>query len=217
MIIFYSLGLVYQENTIFQDYTVVMKYVNISCTCAAQVILAFIFSIMSEPVADFEGAYDGATYTQKMLDDITAYLDDYAEYSADVMKQIAPSFDKMFEHARHSELVDSREVDLHFFYQRVMREGTAQAYADLKNELEHRQFVDKLFNDEMFSHTRNSEAPVQNYDCLKMMVEGTEDMCGKFSAYSLKHANKLAGICDTKTAEEIADIYVKIGQYCSAF
>ena len=55
--IFYSLGLVYEENSVFQEYTVVMMYVNILCTCGAQVILSFIFSIMCEPIEILE-AYD---------------------------------------------------------------------------------------------------------------------------------------------------------------
>ena len=52
--VFYSLGLIYEENDIFQKYTVVMMYVNVACTCAAQVILSFIFSIMSEPIQVLE-------------------------------------------------------------------------------------------------------------------------------------------------------------------
>ena len=50
LMIFYSLGLIYEENDIFQQYTTVMMYVNIACTCGSQVILSFIFSIMSEPI-----------------------------------------------------------------------------------------------------------------------------------------------------------------------
>ena len=31
-----------------------MMYVNVGCTCAAQVILSFIFSLMSEPIQVLE-------------------------------------------------------------------------------------------------------------------------------------------------------------------
>ena len=54
LMIFYSLGLIYEENDIFQKYTVVMMYVNVACTCGAQVILSFIFSLMSEPIQIYE-------------------------------------------------------------------------------------------------------------------------------------------------------------------
>ena len=48
LIIFYSLGLAYEDSEVFQKYTMVMMYFNVACTCGAQVILSFIFSIMSE-------------------------------------------------------------------------------------------------------------------------------------------------------------------------
>ena len=54
LMIFYSLGLVYEENEIFKQYTVIMMYVNVVCTCASQVILSFIFSLMSEPLEILE-------------------------------------------------------------------------------------------------------------------------------------------------------------------
>mmetsp|Transcript_35126 Transcript_35126/g.46244 ORF Transcript_35126/g.46244 Transcript_35126/m.46244 type:complete len:177 (+) Transcript_35126:391-921(+) len=50
LMIFYSIGLAYHDSNIFADYTTVMMYVNIVCTCASQIILAFIFSMMSEPI-----------------------------------------------------------------------------------------------------------------------------------------------------------------------
>ena len=50
LMIFYSMGLMYEVNEVFKDYTVVMKYVNVACTCAAQVILSFIFTVMNEPI-----------------------------------------------------------------------------------------------------------------------------------------------------------------------
>ena len=50
LMIFYSLGLIYEDSQVFKNYTTVMMYVNVACTCGAQVILSFIFSIMSEPV-----------------------------------------------------------------------------------------------------------------------------------------------------------------------
>jgi len=51
----------------------------------------------------------------------------------------------------------------------------------------------------------------KDFDCLRMMVRGVQDMCGEWSGYSMQYVRKLANVCDTKTSEEIADIYVKIG------
>jgi len=48
------------------------------------------------------------------------------------------------------------------------------------------------------------------------MVGGVEDLCGPFSAYSLKYVRKLANLCDTKP-EEVTNTLVRIGEYCNAF
>lgn len=50
LMVFYSLGLAYHESHIFANYTTVMMYVNIVCTCSSHIILAFIFAMMSEPL-----------------------------------------------------------------------------------------------------------------------------------------------------------------------
>ena len=56
----------------------------------------------------------------------------------------------------------------------------------------------------------------QDFDCYRSMIEGVEGMCGKFSAYSLQYTYKLANVCDTKTSEEVANIFDKIGEFCQA-
>ena len=50
LMVFYSLGLFYHESSVFSNYTMVMMYVNIVCTCASHVILAFIFTQVCEPI-----------------------------------------------------------------------------------------------------------------------------------------------------------------------
>jgi len=104
---------------------------------------------------------------------------------------------------------------LHFNYQRVLEEGTAEAYAALQKEIDHRQFADKLFNTAFDSAVNAPEAP-QDFDCLRVMVAGVEDLCGPFSSYSLKYVRNLANLCDTQP-EEVTNTLVKVGDYCNAF
>lgn len=63
----------------------------------------------------------------------------------------------------------------------------------------------------------NAPETPQNFDCLRMMVGGVEEMCGDWSAYSLKYVRKLANACDTMSQNEISDLFVKVGNYCQAF
>ena len=50
LVIFYSLGLVYEETSVFQHYTTVMMYVNVACTCVSQILLSYIFTQFSTDI-----------------------------------------------------------------------------------------------------------------------------------------------------------------------
>ena len=121
----------------------------------------------------------------------------------------------MDERSASQDLVDSRDHDLHFLYNQVMKTGSSEDMHKLEKELQHREFVDSLFL--QFETPANVPDTPQDFDCLRMMVGGVEEMCGKWSAYSLKYVRKLANICDTSSTEQVSDAYVKIGQYCGAF
>lgn len=112
------------------------------------------------------------------------------------------------------EIVDSRDHDLHMAYQRVTREGTTEAYAALQHELEHRQFYDKLFTMHFDDMANAPEIP-QDWECYRSLVESFEEVCGQFSAYSLKYTYKLANICDTQP-EKIQSVMKKVQDMCQA-
>ena len=158
------------------------------------------FTFMSEPIGDFEGTCetDEASFTQRML-----------HRANHIYKKVVNTSEPS------RELVDSRDHDLHFLYNRVMN-GDKTAVAEMQQELEHREFVDSLFTTHFEDATNAPDTPT-NFDCLRMMVGGVEELCGPWSAYSLKYVRKVANACDTKTTEEISDLYVKVGEFCSAF
>jgi len=150
-------------------------------------------------VGEFEGTYDNsATLTETLLSKAEFY---YKK--------------AMNQEQRIGETVDSRDHDLHQKYQRVVSEGTPEAYAELQDELEHRQFFDGLFATH-FEDVANAPEIPQNFDCLRIMVGGVEDLCGPWSAYTLKYVRKLANMCDTQP-EEVTNTLVRIGEYCNAF
>jgi len=51
----------------------------------------------------------------------------------DVLSDYTPAFDEFFvdDNSSFGELVSSRDHSLHFLYQKVVNEGTKEAYADL--------------------------------------------------------------------------------------
>lgn len=61
------------------------------------------------------------------------------------------------------------------------------------------------------------DAPVmpEHFDCLRIMVAGVEVHCGAWTPYSMRYVRKLVDACDEKSPQELAQIYSKIGDYCS--
>ena len=54
LMVFYALGLIYKDSETLKHYTNLMMYINIGCTCAAQIILSYIFAQMSEEIQVYE-------------------------------------------------------------------------------------------------------------------------------------------------------------------
>jgi len=119
------------------------------------------------------------------------------------------------EKSESKNIVDSRDHDLHFLYNEVMASGSTESMEALEKEIQHRKFIDSLFG--QFEDIPNALDTPQDFDCLRMMVGGVEDMCGDWSAYSLKYVRKLSNACDNKTIDEVSQMYAQIGNFCGAF
>ena len=160
-------------------------------------------SFLNEVTGNFQGDFEASnsTATEKIFGKFT-----------DLYKKVVDEREPSKDH------VSSRDHDLHFYYNRVMSHGTEEDYTNLQNEIDHRQFIDNMFAT-IFPAEEYANAPEnpQNFDCLRMMVGGVEEMCGNWSAYSLQYVRNLANACDTKTADEVSELYVQVGQHCGAF
>ena len=155
---------------------------------------------MSEPIGDFEG----------ITEESQSFGDTIMHHATHLYKKaIALTKD-----SEKKESVDSRDHELHFLYNKVMADGSSESMLALEKEIEHRQFIDRLF--QQFPDNANAPEQPQDFDYLRLMVGGVEDMCGEWSSYSLKYVAKLANACDSKTNEELGQMYAKIGQFCGA-
>lgn len=91
LMVFYSMGLIYDENPIIHHYTNIMMYVNVAFTCLSQVILSFIFSFMSEPIEIFENQKDGKTVIKVIRDNQLVYQwqqDNHASHDNNVNESV---------------------------------------------------------------------------------------------------------------------------------
>jgi len=93
-------------------------------------------SFMSEPIGEFQGTYDEP-----------ATMSEYVLHAVEQLKPVEP---------HHGAKVDVRDQDIDFHMQKVMTEGTPEAYADLEKEINHRQFMDGLFQQDHFAENVNA-------------------------------------------------------------
>lgn len=103
--------------------------------------------------------------------------------------------------------VDSRDIALHYYYNKVMRDPSPENHKALQAEITHRLEVDALFDrifdaDHMESVRSGETAVIQNFDCYRSMIETFEEKCEKFDDYSLKYAKAFVHECETNTYKE---------------
>jgi len=161
------------------------------------------FSFLSEAIGDFEGNYDVLEGIERP---VAAIYDKFRH----MMHEVS---DTIFEVPEPS-VVDSRDHDLHFLMNVAVNDPAQENIDAVHKEILHRNRMDAIFNDDHFMTPNAPEIP-QNFDCLRMMVNEVEDMCGEWSAYSLKYVRKLANICDTRSEEQVAESVAKIYELCN--
>ena len=157
------------------------------------------FTFMDEVIGEFQGVCDDdnrPTMAQRLTAQATHLYKTYTE-----------------EQTASSQMVDSRDNNLHFHYNRVLNENSEEAYAALQAEIEHRQFVDKVFETHFPAMANAPESP-QDFDCLRILVGEYEELCGTWSDYSLKYVRRLANACDTWTAQDIAGAFAGLYDTC---
>jgi legumain len=122
--------------------------------------------------------------------------------------------------------LSSRDVNLKYLAGLVSRAETQAEFDEatelLMKEVSHRKFSDSVFS-QLKTHftsitaSNNIQLATNSNEfdtCFKTAIEGVENTCGKFTDYSLKHAQVLHGACvagvSSNTIVEVAD------RFCSA-
>ena len=113
---------------------------------------------LQEPVGDFQGTCESSGVSVESL-----------------LQKAQHLFEKAFgPDEQHVEMVDSRDGGLHFAYQRLIEEGTPEAYQEFERELEHRQFTDMLFSTHFEDDANAPEIP-QDWECYRNFIESFEE------------------------------------------
>ena len=135
-------------------------------------------SWLNEPVGVFQGVCEAEASPLQVL---MAKAANMLNFSSDAPQK------------QQFEMVDNHNHDLHYYYNRVIHEGTEEAHKDLEKEIAHRQLMDKIFETH-FSDDEMAKAPElpQDWDCYKKSIRSFEKSCGRFTSYSMKFAGNLA-------------------------
>lgn len=96
--------------------------------------------------------------------------------------------------------VDSRDVKMHYLYNKVMRTPSLENSQALQEELNHRTKMDTLFEKLFPVHMeaiKNKTTPLPtDFDCYRNLVETFEAECEKLDDYSLKYAKAFVAECE---------------------
>ena len=109
---------------------------------------------LAEPIGDFEGN----------LDNSLSFSDKVMHHANHIYKKALAG------KTESNDMVDSRDHDLHYLYNRVMMTGSSESMQDLQKELEHREFVDSLFNQFEVNANANTSETRKDLECLRLMV-----------------------------------------------
>jgi len=117
--------------------------------------------------------------------------------------------------------VDSRDNNLHFWYNMVLTEPTQENYDGLNNEIAHRMKVDKIFETAFPAHMdaikNGSKVLPTDFECYRKMIAQYEDKCEPISDYTLKYLKAFVAECEAmKVFPEMQEASLqKITDACS--
>lgn len=135
------------------------------------------------------------------------------------------AFNKAMPHENDSKnafAVDSRDIQLHMLYSRVMTNATEEAYKDLNNEIDSRMKTDKMMEKLFpvyFDDMKSDKTPnPTDFDCYRELIYSYQDMCSQFNDYSMKYLKLFAAECEAIKAypEAISATKERISTVCSS-
>lgn len=126
----------------------------------------------------------------------------------------AVHWDEAISKEKNDFAVDSRDVKLHYLYQKVKEDPSIDNMDALQAELKYRTEVDTLFKEMFPVHMqaikdKTYPAPT-DFQCLRDLIDSYEGTCGKLNDYSLKWVAAFSAECEgTKSFPEQREESIK--------
>jgi len=101
--------------------------------------------------------------------------------------------------------IDSRDIQLHYKYNNVMRNPTAENHQALADEIAHRMKIDSIFEQAFPAHMNAIKSGAKvlptDFECYRNLMTKFEEKCGeKLDDYSLKYAKAFVAECEALRA-----------------
>ena len=198
-----------QIETLQDQYSTVQKE-----TTKSHVLQWGQLTFTDEPIANFESGHDASEVSDWKK--IKHYGKKY------IKNELLGDFMVDPETFRKNEFaVDSRDNNLHFWYNMVLNEPTTENYESLNKEIAHRMKVDKIFETAFPAHMegikKGDKYLPTDFECYRKMIAQYENDCEPLSDYSLKYLKAFVAECEAlKVYPEFqAESLKKITAACS--
>jgi len=196
-----------QIETLQDQYSTVQKE-----TTKSHVLQWGQLTFTDEPIANFESGNDAEEVSDwKMI----------KHYGKKYLKDDLLNLNAGEAFRKNQFAVDSRDNNLHFWYNMVLNEPTTENYEGLNKEIAHRMKVDKIFETAFPAHMEgikkgNKYLPT-DFECYRKMIAQYENDCEPISDYSLKYLKAFVAECEAlKVYPEFqAESLKKITAACS--
>ena len=171
----------------------------------------------NEYVGDFQGVEEGASPSKSIRDTLKKIP--YADKTMSYLNRFQNAVNEIKQPAKTSN-VNSRDAKLHYLFNIVQNGGGVDAHQALKDEIDHRMFIDKLFAETFPKHfgenANELELTVQpeDFECLRFLMEVVENNCGRFSDYSLKYVKHLVHVCENQAGQQVLEAGIRISDFC---
>jgi legumain len=147
----------------------------------------------TEPIGDFQsGNVDGIEKADNFWKSMKTLG---KKFMKDVTK-----WDEIASSRKNDFAVDSRDIKLHYLYNKVKEDPSIENMTALQEELQYRTEIDKLFAEMFPAHFETSKNRTfpnpTDFDCLKNLIDKYEEQCIKFDEYSLKWVSSIVSECE---------------------
>lgn len=109
-------------------------------------------------------------------------------------------FTQEFDERKSQFAVDSRDIKMHYLYNKVMQDATPENHKALNDEITHRMHIDSIM-EQLFGHhfeaMKNGTTPnPTDFECYRRLINAFESQCEELDDYSLKYLKTFAAECE---------------------